>query len=177
MKKAVFSLLTCVVLAGTSFAGTAVVSSGKEFKGPVAPVTCFGDTELQIDAFGTYNAARHQYNDGYGGGLGVNYFFLRYVGVGVDSTIYPGGAGGVWAFSSSVIARFPIDSICLAPYVLAGGGYSVDGHSFGTWHVGGGLEYRVIPNKLGIFGEGRYTWGAGNECDSAQARLGVRVVF
>jgi hypothetical protein len=174
MKKAALSLFAIVALAGTSFAGTAVVSSGKDFKGPV-PVTCFGDQELQVDAFASYNAA-NKYDDGVGGGLGVNYFFLRYVGVGVDGNIYDGNAGGVWSFSTSIIGRFPIDSVCLAPYVLAGGGYTVDGESSGTWHVGGGLEYRVVPNKVGIYGEGRYVWG-GNDNNTAQARLGVRFVF
>jgi hypothetical protein len=176
MKKTALSLFAVVALAGTSFAGTAVVSSGKDFKAP-APVTCFGDTELQVDAFATYTETRYAgYEDGFGGGLGVNYFFHRNIGVGVDGTLYEGGAGGVWGFSSSLILRLPIDCACLAPYVLGGGGYTVDGTSGGTFHAGGGVEYRVVPNKVGIYGEGRYTWGV-NTNDSAQARLGVRFVF
>ena len=42
--------------------------------------------------------------------------------------------------------------------------------------LGGGLEYRVIAQKLGLFAEGRYTF-AGSSDDSAQVRFGVRVVF
>jgi hypothetical protein len=174
MKKAALSLFAVVALAGTSFAGTAVVKSGKDFKQP-EPVTCFGDKELQVDAFGSYQWA-NKYQDGFGGGLGVNYFFTRNFGVGVDGNIYDGNANGVWAFTGSLIARLPIDSICLAPYILAGGGYTVDGHSNGTVHAGGGLEYRVVPNKVGLFTEGRYTWGC-NSNSNAQVRLGVRFVF
>ena len=75
-----------------------------------------------------------------------------------------------------LIARYPIDSACLVPYIFAAGGVQTNGETSGTFGAGGGLEYRVTPQKLGIFAEGRYTW-AGSSDDSAQVRLGVRVVF
>jgi hypothetical protein len=176
MKKALMSLLIGTAIAGTSFAGAPVM--GKEYKQPVPEPTCFKDTELQLDVFGSYNETRYGgYEDGYGGGLGVNYYFMRYVGIGVDGNIYDGGASGVWNVSSSLLLRLPLDSCCLAFYALGGGGIQMDGTTAGTWHVGGGLEYRVVPEKIGIFGEGRYIWSADSAGDTAQARLGVRVVF
>ena len=80
---------------------------------------------------------------------------------------------GVWAVSGRILARYPID--CLAPYVFVAGGVQADGETVGTIGTGGGLEYRV-SEKLGIFGEGRYTW-AENDGNNTQYRLGVRVVF
>lgn len=171
--KALYSLIACVVLASTSFAG---VTTGKEYKQPVLP-SCFADQELQLDVFGSYTwITEGKYDDGFGGGIGVNYFFTRNLGVGVDGNILDGDANGLWSFSGKVIARLPIDSACLAPYVFVAGGVQTNGSTVGTVGAGAGLEYRVIPNKLGIFTEGRYTWGAQTN-ENVQARLGVRVVF
>ena len=113
-----------------------------------------------------------------GGGIGFNYFFTRYLGVGVDGNIFDGGVNGVWQTSGSLIARFPVElgGLCLAPYILAGGGVQTDGITSGTYHAGGGLEFRIVPEKFGVYAEGRYTWAADSD-DSAQARMGVRLVF
>ncbi len=177
MKKLTLSLMACFAVAATSFAG--VSTSGKSYKEykSAPPETCFNDQELQLDIFGSYtDTAGGGYSDGLGGGIGVNYFFMRYVGVGVDGNIFDGDVNGVWNFTGSLILRYPIDSICLAPYIFGGGGVQTDGTTGGTAHAGGGLEYRVVPHKIGIYAEGRYTW-AENSNDSAQARIGVRVVF
>lgn len=175
MKKLTVSLLTSLVVLGTSFAGPA--KSFKD-KNPV-PEPCFKDQELQVDLFGSYNDFQNasQYKDGFGGGVGVNYFFLKNVGVGVDGNVVGGGVHGVWNTTGSLILRAPLElgSLCVAPYVLGGGGYQADGTSSGTLHAGGGLEFRVIKQKLGIFTEGRYTWAEDN--NSAQVRSGIRIVF
>jgi hypothetical protein len=95
MKKLTLSLLTALVAFSTSFAGPA-----KSFKDKtvVAPESFFKDQELQVDAFASYSDFRNGslYHDGFGGGLGVNYFFLRNVGVGVDGNVLGGNAHGVW---------------------------------------------------------------------------------
>jgi hypothetical protein len=103
---------------------------------------------------------------------------MRYLGVGVDGNVFGGGSTGVWNFSSSLIARFPVElgGLCLAPYLLGGGGYENDSTSCGTLHAGGGLEFRVVPEKLGIFVEGRYTW-AFNTDDQVRVSTGIRLVF
>jgi hypothetical protein len=180
MKKTVFAALACVALAGTSFAGTYYAPSKevKEMKEIIPiPETCFADTEFQLDFFGTYNWTidPNQYHDNAGGGVGANFFFARYIGIGADTNVFSGGANGVWQSTGSLILRYPIDSACLAPYIFGGGGYQYDGHGEGTWHAGGGLEYRVVPHSVGLFTEGRYTWAEDN--DTAQIRAGLRVVF
>jgi hypothetical protein len=190
MKKLATCTLTLAALIGTSFAGHEM-ATGKGYENPVTP--CFSDREVQVDIFGSYNDAvqRSPYRDGFGGGLALTYFFMRYLGVGIEGNVYDGGHGAnwnngnwrtggghaVWNLGGRLVARYPLEmgSTCIAPYAFAGGGAQFDGLTSGTWLAGGGLEWRATP-MLGVFGEGRYTW-AGNQADSAQARVGVRVVF
>ena len=175
MKKITFSLIAALGVTTAAFAGHEV--AGKGYKETVVP--CFNDRELQVDLFGSYTdgVRRSPYSDGFGGGIGVNYFFMRYLGVGIDGNVYDGGHNGVWNLGGRLIARYPLElgSVCLSPYAFAGGGAQFDGLTSGTWLAGGGLEWRATP-KFGIFGEGHYTW-AGNQANSAQARVGVRFVF
>lgn len=172
MKKIAFALVAGLGLAGSAFAGKEM----KDFKPVIEP--CFKDQELQLDVFASYtNTQGGGYSDGFGGGLAVNYFFMRHLGVGVDGNVFDGGQNGVWDATARLIARFPLEigSVCLAPYVFGGGGVEADGTTVGTGHVGGGLEWRATPS-FGVFSEGRYTWAGGSN-DAAQVRLGVRFVF
>lgn len=176
MNKTAFSVLASLAVASSAFAG-AEVKEYKESKTVLEP--CFNDTELQLDVFYTYTDTEGGgYTDGSGGGLAVNYFFMRNLGIGVDGNIFDGGVNGVWQTSGSLIARFPLElgGLCLAPYIFGGGGVQADGTTSGTIHAGGGLEFRIVPQRLGIFTEGRYTWAGGTD-DSAQVRAGVRFVF
>lgn len=172
MKVIALSAVASVALAGISFAGQPVVE--KNYK-PVVPTTCFDDRELQVDLFGSFTSSGGVNGEGFGGGLGVNYFFVRNFGIGVDGDLRGADGSAVWETTGRLIARWPIDSACIAPYVFAGGGLIADGTTVGSWHAGGGLEWRA-SQKVGIFGEGRYTWGA-NDNDAAQARVGVRFLF
>jgi hypothetical protein len=174
MKKLTLSFLATLAIAATSLAGTPMYDKGG--KNPVAPEPCFKDTELQLDVFANYVWGDGSHGDGFGGGLGVNYFFTRNIGIGVSGSLRDGDFSGIWNVDVDLIARFPIEgSVCIAPYILAGGGIETNGTTVGTWNVGGGLEWRATPS-FGIYGEGRYTWAAADE-DSAQARLGLRFVF
>ena len=180
MKKLTYSILVGAVAASSALAGDHVVSGGKAVKDVVAPapIPCFRDQEFQLDVFGTYtNSLRNlQYQDGFGGGIGVNYFFCRNFGVGVDGSVYDGDVNGVWNTTGSIIARFPIENgICIAPYIYGGGGVRTDGQLNATAHAGGGLEWRVNPN-FGIFSDVRYTWAEHNQ-DHLQTRVGVRFPF
>jgi hypothetical protein len=175
MKKLAIGAVASFVLGACALAGQPIVRTSKDYK-PM-PEPCFKEVELQLDIFGSYNDGRRNgYGDGFGGGLALNYFFTRYFGVGAEGNVYDGNVNGVWNYGGRLIARYPIDSACLAPYAFVAGGAQSDGNTSGTVGVGGGLEYRVIAQKLGIFGEGRYTW-SDNDNDSAQVRFGLRVVF
>lgn len=174
MKKIAISALSALTLTAAAFAGQPMVSSGKDKV--VLPEPCFNDTELQLDVFGSYTWADGDHGDGFGGGLGLNYFLTRNIGLGVEGNIYDGDANGVWNVDARLLFRYPIDSACLAPYAFVAGGVQTNGGTEGTIGVGGGIEYRVVSQKVGLFTEGRYTWAADSD-DSAQVRVGVRVVF
>lgn len=176
MKQFVLSILTVVSLSVTSFAGDMTMSS-KDYKAPMAD-PCFAAQELQLDVFASFNAAHDgsDYDDGFGGGIALNYFCSQYIGFGVEGNVYDGDRAGVWTTTARIIARYPFEgSLCWAPYIFAGGGVRMDGTTVGVVDVGGGVEFR-LTHKLGLFGEGRYSFGAAGE-DQSQARLGVRFVF
>ena len=174
--KFVFPILASAALASTAFAGHEMKES-KDMKGGEAPEPCFRDQELQLDIFGSYTdgVKRNEHGDGFGGGLAVNYFFIKYLGIGAEGNIYDGDVHGAWDLGGRLIVRFPIEgAVCWAPYLFAAGGVSTDGSTVGTWGAGGGIELRAT-HHIGVFGEGRYTWG--EDRDAAQARVGVRFAF
>jgi hypothetical protein len=182
MKKIILPLIACFGLASSAFAGQEV----KETK-EVAPVEpCFRDHELQLDVFGSWSSIHdnHDHNratdgraQGFGGGVGVNYFFTRYLGVGIDGDV-SAARNGLWDVTGELIARYPIETgtLCLAPYAIVGGGFQDNGIREGIWHTGGGLEWRVT-HHLGIYAEGRYIWAGLHEEDNVRVSLGVRFVF
>lgn len=174
MKKLTLSFLASLAFVASSFGGHEVVS--KEYKGPVVE-PCFKDVELQLDIFGTYIGGNHNlFGDGFGGGLGVNYFFTRNFGVAVSGSLYDGDQHAIWNTNLDLVLRFPIENgVCIAPYILAGGGLECDGTIIGTYGAGAGLEWRATPT-FAIYGEGRFQWGALSE-EVAVARLGLRFVF
>jgi hypothetical protein len=177
MKNIALSAVATLTLVASSFAGQQI-SSGKDYKQPAPEAPCFQDQEFQLDIFASYTdtVSNGKYGDGFGGGVGFNYFFSRYVGFGVDGNVFDAGVNGLWSASGRVILRLPIDSLCLAPYIFGGGGVQANGETVGSFHAGGGLEWRATQT-IGLFAEGRYTWTADSAEDNGQARLGVRFVF
>ena len=92
MRKLLLCLLGTALVASAAFAGTEY--SGKEMK-QVAPPPCpewYADREFNISLWGTYAFTGTNYlNDRYieadhvwGGGIDAKYFFMRYVGVGIE---------------------------------------------------------------------------------------------
>lgn len=174
MKKIVYPFIACLAIASSAFAG-APMKESKEIA--PAPEPCFKDHEFQLDVFGSWTASEHNnpHKDGWGGGLAVNYFFTKYIGIGVDGNVYDGDPA-VWDATGRIIVRYPIEGThCFAPYGFAGGGILADSTTVGTFHAGGGLEWRAT-HTFGVFTEGRYTWG-GAAVDAAQVRAGFRFVF
>ena len=214
MKTIALGFLASAIVASSALAGDEVVN--KDYKQPAPPSTCFRDQEVQLDFFGSFMnlpyghdyyfqhfnntpGFRDNQRDGGGGGVGVNYFFLRYFGVGVDGD-FDSNVEGVANYTGKFILRLPIEAggVCIAPYVFGGGGgeslfddHNVNGFAnrnvrgegtLGAWMVGGGLEWRITP-MFGVFVEGRYTWTAryngenGLNFDNDRVRLGLRVAF
>lgn len=74
---------------------------------------------MSFDVFGLYAVKRAHglYNDDFGGGLGFNYFFTKYLGFGVDGYVWDGSKDEeVYAFSGNLIVRYPIEELHLSPF-------------------------------------------------------------
>jgi hypothetical protein len=142
----------------------------------------FRANEWSGDIFGTYadlykRGGTKFYHDGFGAGIGGNYYFTRNFGLGIESEGWDGSHGGVAALEANLLLRWPIEDIHLAPYAFLGGGY--DFGDIGSWKgdLGLGLEYRFTPH-IGLFADGRYVLvdkASVNNYDLA--RVGVRFAF
>jgi hypothetical protein len=152
MKQFVLCLLGVGVFASTSFAGTGY--SGKETK-QVAPPPCpewYADREFNISLWGTYVFTGTNWIDdryiesdhAWGGGLDLKYFFMRYIGVGIEGwavdarqareAIFVDFSDGIFARSvhhennaigaalGTLTLRYPVPCTRFAPYIFGGGG-------------------------------------------------------
>lgn len=145
--------------------------------------------ELSLDGFGSLTAAERNIehlfdtsikgqNGHWGGGVGVNYFFTREIGIGGDMNIIANTHGNfVDQVAGSLIIRFPIDPSGFAPYVFGGGGRVTNPLWAWEGHAGVGIEYRLNP-VVGIFSDARYMWvDNSNLSDRLMLRAGLRLVF
>lgn len=176
------------VLGCSAFAGERTVSLGKSYKQP-APEECFGPQELQIDFFGQYYDGNSPFHagpvrdHGWGGGVGINKFFNYNLGFGVDASWVNAEENAslgsdetvIHHYSASLIYRWPIQDKCIAPYIYVGGGVACDGESWGFGHAGLGVEFRLKPQKLGIFIDGRWTYYGDRFNHGDQNNIGARV--
>ncbi len=176
MKKSLLAVVAVAALSIPSFAGVVVHHASKK-AGPEPLPECFRAGELQLDVFGSWNdTANGTHGDGFGGGLGVNYFVTRNLGLGVEGNIWNGNGSAIWNPNGNVIFRWPVElgGHCFAPYVFGGGGGTFDGTKSGEGHAGGGLEFRANQH-MGIFADGRHGFGGDN--DFTTVRVGLRFVF
>lgn len=175
--KYIASLLMTVALASSAFAGPVTYDKAPKGVAPVAPLgcECFAPG-FALGAFGGAIFPKDDASDdSLGGGVLAEYFFNQYVGL--------QGSYGIYAedsehhqFDGSLVLRYPITSICVAPYVMAGGGFSTNSDSEGDYHVGGGIEARIESlNCLGIFADGAYHFA--DHGDFTIVRLGVKLPF
>ena len=169
----------CTLASGTLHAGTSVDKNPAPKNAPPINVEsvcdCFDAGKVTVSLYGAgivFDSA--PIDDALGGGIGLGYFFTDFAGVEVDAT-WLATDSVLHNFSGSVVLRYPVKSACLAPYVLAGGGYETDSVQQWTAHVGGGIDWRFGsgPNCLGLFADARYTWTE-EETDFTLVRAGFR---
>jgi outer membrane protein W len=131
----------------------------------------FNDQELALSFYGSYV---DKHDSKVAPGAGVTYFFTRNLGVGAftfwenyDGTFFDN-------ISAEAYFRWPLDRLRLAPYGLAGIGYSFETEEhFGE--VGVGAEFR-LNERWGAFGDVR--WQINGDTDNGVGvRFGVRFVF
>jgi opacity protein-like surface antigen len=192
----------------TGFAGEPVVPS-KEVVTPPAPIQeLYRANEWQLDLFGAYAPAggkgsRFLGDHAWGGGADVNYFFTKYLGLGLEGDVLRGTGvreGDVSGqFALNALVRYPIGNTGWAPYAFAGIGGFVPGdnsnfaNTFSNGfrrefrnrnnddillegHWGAGLEYR-FTRHIGVFADGRYEVVDQSRNNFGMIRTGVRFAF
>ena len=133
----------------------------------------FGGNELGYEFFGTW-ASRDRKNlddDQLGLGAGVNYFFTR--NIGVEAETYLEDFDWPDHLDLSAVARFPLSSLSIDPYVYAGFGRQWRDNIQWTGHIGAGAEYRW-SGRTGVFFDIREVFA---DKDFTLLRLGVRFGF
>lgn len=144
----------------------------------------FHANELTLDFFGAYRANEGNIDDlfktnirhgKWGGGVGLNYFPIPYLGIGVDSAFIANTRNFANHVVGSLQLRLPIEPAHLAPYVFGGGGYYFNPESQWGAHVGVGLDFRFNPH-LGIFADSRFIW-MNKTSNEILFRSGLRVGF
>jgi hypothetical protein len=181
MKQATTILMTIAGLVGTSFAGGSSYGKTSVGKGqpmpppPPAGCNCFAAGSQGASLYAAAFMGADEFDDSLGAGLSYSYFATENVGVEVDAT-WGFADSTIHTINGSLVLRAPIQSACIAPYALIGGGIHTNGVTQGTWHVGAGLDVRLTPNCLGLFADARYTF-AEDTGDYTVVRAGVRVNF
>jgi hypothetical protein len=171
----------------------------------VPPENRFTANELSLDLSGSYTAPQRglqhlfetdiRHTGKWGGNVGVNYFFLPYLGIGGNINMSANGHTFVDQALGNLILRWPICPIGIAPYIFGGGGRGFDSmgntgsirihddefRSDPDWQwfadAGVGIEWR--PNATtGIFSDATYQWHLKEgSFDRLLIRFGLRLVF
>ena len=139
------------------------------------PDTLFKAGEVSIDLFGDtqFSLADPQGMD-WGAGVGLNFFPVRHVGVGVEAASSDFTGSFVDRVSLSLLARLPLEGQGIAPYAFGGAGWEWEGSRDYTLHAGAGLEFRTRAG-WGLFMDMRQVFRDGQ--NSQTARAGVRIAF
>jgi len=141
--------------------------------------------EYQIDLFAAYKAdqssplttsiASIASDEGdWHGGIGVNYFITKHIGVGSET--YFNNFDGHFIDNTSISAFFRYPYKKVAPYGFGGVGYRFEGNDSFMYHVGLGVEYR-FTKMFGLFTDMRYTWVDDDNTDHSLVRFGTRFLF
>lgn len=219
MKTATLSALAVIAVAASAFAGP------KDFK-QTASQQFFKDTEITLDAFYSYNDGKHQdpgyadlidndpciikpqyLNDGSGGGVGVNYFFARYFGVGVEGNWWNGARDGMseethdklvrngkvnsdgevdqnykksvaHQISGDLILRYPMEFCTFGlAPYIIGGGGVITDGSSVGFGDVGAGVEVRFTPSFGVFTDWRWNFVAGDKNDVNTTRAGLRFVF
>ena len=192
MKLSILSTVSFAALGSVCLAGS---TPSHPINAPAMPSSTFLDEELQFDIFGVYGVGHAPDHAGpfrehaWGGGVGMNYFWTKNLGVGIDGDLKRGvqnrvsgvGRRNFEQFTGSLIFRLPLEEYALAPYGFLGGGVTTDVGTLASAHAGIGVEYRLVPNQIGLFTDTRWTYygdrNSRGDQNNFQIRTGVRFLF
>lgn len=136
----------------------------------------FSTHELKYDLYGvwaSHSLESHHGGDALGVGFGVDYFFMRYLGV--DGETYVDRFDWPNHVTFNLVGRYPIEKYNIAPYVF--GGFGRQFHDIAQWttDVGAGVDFR-LNRSTGLFLDVRQNFPDVSD-DFTMWRLGVRFGF
>jgi len=144
------------------------------------------DREVSLDLFGSYLNPERKFPNlfstnirqgRWGGGAGLNYFFLKNVGLEGDVNLSDHPGRIVDQVVGNLVLRLPLGNTGLAPYIFGGGGRAVSPRWDWVYGGGVGLEYRFSP-RFGLFADGRFLWDHRTTAENRLVlRAGLRIVF
>jgi len=145
----------------------------------------YRQNELSMDLFGSASLGRYtldhisgervRRNTRLGVGVGLNYFFTRNLGIGLDAYSENTSGAFVDSASANLIFRMPIGTGGFAPYILGGGGRQFERPQMWFAQFGGGFEYRFTP-QVGAFLDARWVFPEETKYYGV-ARAGLRLAF
>ena len=195
---AVFTIGSAAVFAGTK---TVPVKAGKDkiikpveqlFRANEFDVSIYGAVGLgRLDHYDTVKVfpgppvnqspgisvkTTHYTHTAWGGGVEADYFFTRYLGVGIEGD-WLAGHDAISSVSSNVIGRYPVEfgTWGFAPYGFIGGGGQFDSQNAGFGQFGIGSEIR-FQQHWGIFTDCRWVIHDSG-INYALIRSGIRLNF
>lgn len=181
IKSALLSTVIVIALTLPSFADEEVTSPGESIASVASCAICYRGHEWQFDLF--YSFSNHPTNGGFGGGFGLDYFFQRYVGIGLEGNWFPGGEKDavITQVIGNVFLRYPLEPnggrFLITPYLFGGGGGLWDSkRSAVEGHIGAGFEWRFTEH-WGVFADLRNAWTTYQGVDIVEFRSGVRFAF
>jgi hypothetical protein len=168
---------TTITQQNTMSKGSLPDSDSNLYRAQEFSVDIFGSGSINQYTIDHFTGDRIRHNGVLGGGGGINFFFMRYLGVGADANFERTGHQNIESPSANLILRLPIADTGFAPYVFGGGGHQFDendsGQNFGQ--TGGGIEFR-FEKDIGLFVDARYVFAQKTE-NYGMARAGLRLNF
>lgn len=177
IRNGILSASTCLLFAATTIqaAAPSVSYGGAPYREQELSLDLFGSAAIGQSTFDHLSRSRISHDSRLGVGAGLNYFFTRNLGAGIEAGTESTGHYLVDRVSASFIARFPLGDSGFAPYALVGGGRQFDPTELWFAHGGGGIEYRFTPN-VGIFTDARFVLTE-RTSNYGLFRLGMRFAF
>lgn len=157
-------LLAVAALAGTAVAGPYTPVTPPSSMG-AAPAQLFGPG-LHVGGHGLFlTPDADRADDTWGGGVNLDYFFSPFIGLQASASWADPGTDEVWHnYVLDLVARFPIESAYIAPYVFVGGGAILEDDANLLGRAGAGIEFRPTAT-FGIFTDWSYNFPGGGGGD------------
>jgi hypothetical protein len=145
------------------------------YRAPELSLDGFGSVSLGQQTLEHISGDRVRHRARLGAGAGLNFFFLRMLGIGADAYSEDTHGNFIDKASGNAILRFPVLETGFAPYIFGGAGYAFDREPGKFAQGGGGFEFRFCQN-IGLFIDGRYIFA--HRIDNyGLARAGLRIAF